>query len=98
MDAVLAGTDAAINVAGTEIGVKTDASVATAAIQGTIDGYGAITGPALFVFHDSTEGNAVLYYDAAPSVAGGASKVASLTNITTLGGLSGFDGTDFLFS
>ena len=46
------GNDATINFAGAEIGVKTDASVATANIQSTINSYGAITTGALFAFLD----------------------------------------------
>lgn len=91
------GDDTAINVADTEVGVKTDAALATINIQGVIDGYDNITTGALFAFLDSTEGHAVLYYDADPSADGGAMLVANLTNITTLDQLAGVSAGDFVF-
>jgi hypothetical protein len=77
--------------------VKTDAAVATANIQATINGYTNITTGALFAFLDSTKGHAVLYYDPNPSVAGGAVLVADVTNITTLAGLTSLSAADFLY-
>lgn len=98
VDNFAAGDDAAINVADTEVGVKTDAEVAdAAAIQTTIDGYVNIETGALFAFLDETEGHAVLYYDADPSTAGGAELVAEFTNITTLGQLGALSASDFVF-
>jgi len=92
------GDDAAINVVGTEVGVKTDALVEdAAAIQAKIDSYGNITHGATFAFLDSNKGHAVLYYDPNPSAAGGAELVADLTNITTLEALSALSSGDFLF-
>jgi VCBS repeat-containing protein len=93
----LEGDDAAINVVGTEVGVKTDAPVATAGIQGKIDSYGNITHGAFFAFLDETKGHAVLYYDPNPSTASGAELVADITNITTLAELSALSSGDFLF-
>jgi len=89
------GTSVDINVAGTEVGVKTDASVTTANIQSTIDGYSNIMTGALFVFHDSTIGKAVVYYDPNPSVAGGAILVGTLNNMATLGDLANLSSSDF---
>jgi len=92
------GDNAAINVAGNEVNVKTDASVLTANIQSTIDGYTAITTGALFVFHDSTKNIAVVYYDANPNAIGGATLVAELSNITSLTDFAAtFNGGDFIF-
>ena len=90
------GNDAAINLAGTEVGVKTDASVTDATVQSTIDGYGNITTGALFVFHNTDLGNAAVYYDANPNAAGGAVPVAELENID-LAGLQNFNASDFQF-
>ncbi|WP_164476156.1 beta strand repeat-containing protein, partial [Sinorhizobium glycinis] len=87
------GGDAAINVAGTEIAVKTDASVTNATVQSTIDSYTNITTGALFVFHNTTLGHAAVYYDSKPSAAGGAVLVAELDSIGTLGN---FNASDFL--
>ena len=97
VDNFVAGDDTAINVADTEVAVKTDAGVATADIEGTIDGYDEITTGALFAFLDSDKGHAVLYYDADPSTAGDAALVADLTNITTLDQLAELSGADFMF-
>ena len=91
------GDDTAINVADTEVAVKTDAGVATADIQTTIDGYSNISTGALFAFLDETEGHAVLYYDADPSTAGEAALVAEFSNITTLDQLSALTAGDFMF-
>ena len=91
------GGTGALNVAGTEIGVKTDASVTTAGVQGAIDGYGNITTGALFVFHNSDVNRAQVWYDPNPSVAGDAVLVAELDNITTLAGLANFNAGDFEF-
>ena len=85
------GDDAAINVASNEINVKTDASVATADIQSRIDAYSNITTGALFVFQYATLGHGVMYYDANPSVAGGAVQVANLTNLVNLTGGNSID-------
>jgi Ca2+-binding RTX toxin-like protein len=97
VDNFVAGDDAAINVADTEVAVKTDVDVATADIQTTIDGYDAIETGALFAFLDSDEGHAVLYYDADPSTAGDAVLVAHLDNITTLDQLAALSASDFVF-
>ncbi|WP_249140371.1 beta strand repeat-containing protein [Bradyrhizobium manausense] len=95
---VRTGNNAAINLANTEVGVKTDASVTTATVQSTIDGYSNITTGALFVFHNSTVGHAQVYYDPNPSVAGGATLVADLDNLTTLASITGtFSAADFAF-
>ncbi|MBP2237161.1 hypothetical protein J2Z31_003675, partial [Sinorhizobium kostiense] len=90
------GGDATINVAGTEIAVKTDASVTSATVQSTIDSYGNISAGALFVFQNSDLGNAAVYYDPNPSAAGGAVLVAELDNLTLLGNLGAFNANDFL--
>ena len=81
-----AGGDSAINVAGTEIGVKTDQGVVN--IQSTIDSYTNITNGALFMFLDTSLGHAVVYYDPNPSLAGGATLIAELVDITTLTGIA----------
>ncbi|UPK25389.1 VCBS domain-containing protein [Bradyrhizobium sp. 195] len=95
---VRTGNNAAINLANTEVGVKTDASVTTATVQSTINGYSNITTGALFVFHNSTVGHAQVYYDPNPSVAGGAILVADLDNLTTLASITGaFSAADFAF-
>jgi hypothetical protein len=91
------GNNAAINVAGTEVAVKTDGSVTDATVQSTINGYGNITTGALFVFHNTDLGNAAVYYDSNPGSAGGAVLVGELDNLTTLGGLANFNSNDFLF-
>ncbi|WP_048657433.1 beta strand repeat-containing protein [Sinorhizobium fredii] len=90
------GNNAAINVADTEIAVKTDSSVTTATVQSTINGYTNIESGALFVFHNTTLGHAAVYYDSNPSAAGGAVLVAELDNITLLGNLGSFNASDFL--
>ncbi|QCJ85430.1 beta strand repeat-containing protein [Bradyrhizobium sp. WBAH23] len=95
---VRTGNNAAINLANTEVGIKTDASVTTATVQSTINGYSNITTGALFVFHNSTVGHAQVYYDPNPSVAGGAILVADLDNLTTLASITGtFSAADFAF-
>ena len=43
VDNLKVGNNAAINVAGTEVAVKTDVSVTDATVQSTINGYGNIT-------------------------------------------------------
>ncbi|WP_234879145.1 VCBS domain-containing protein, partial [Sinorhizobium americanum] len=90
------GDNGAINVAGTEVAMKTDASVTNASVQSTINGYNNITTGAFFVFHNTEIGHAAVYYDSNPSAAGGAVLVAELDNITTVGGLAGFNSGDFL--
>ncbi len=95
---VRTGNNAAVNLANTEVGIKTDASVTTATVQSTINGYSNITTGALFVFHNSTVGHAQVYYDPNPSVAGGAILVANLDNLTTLASITGtFSAADFAF-
>jgi VCBS repeat-containing protein len=91
-----AGNNATINVAGTEVAVKTDASVTNATVQSTIDSYGNITTGAFFVFNNTDLGHAAVYYDSNPHAAGGAVLVAELDNIT-LSGLSNFTASDFSF-
>ena len=83
VDNFVSGDNTAINVAGTEVGVKTDASVATANIQSTIDGYSNITTGALVRIPGFNKGHAVVYHDPNPSAVGGAVLVAELDNITT---------------
>ncbi|WP_153435880.1 cadherin-like domain-containing protein, partial [Sinorhizobium saheli] len=90
------GNNAAINVAGTEVAVKTDASVTNATVQSTINGYGNIATGAFFVFHNTDLGHAAVYYDSKPSVAGGAVLVAELDSIAQLGNLVAFNAGDFL--
>ncbi|MCK1479022.1 VCBS domain-containing protein, partial [Bradyrhizobium sp. 197] len=95
---VRTGNNAAINLANTEVGVKTDASVTTATVQSTINSYSNITTGALFVFHNSTVGHAQVYYDPNPSVAGGATLVVDLDNLTTLASVTGsFSASNFGF-
>ena len=92
------GNKTAINLAGTEVGIKTDAAVTTATVQSTIDGYTNITTGALFVFYNSTVGHAQVYYDPNPSIAGGAILVADLDNLTTLASITDtFSAADFAF-
>ena len=90
------GGNATINAAGTEVAVKTDASVSNATVQSTIDSYGNISTGAFFVFHNSDLGHAAIYYDANPSVAGGAVLVAELDNVT-LPALQNLNAADFVF-
>ncbi|AGS22437.1 VCBS domain-containing protein [Rhizobium etli] len=97
VDNVKVGNNGTINVAGTEIGIKTDVSVTNATVQSTINGYSNITTGALFVFHNTDLGHVAVYYDQNPSSAGGAVLVAEFDNITTLGGLANFNSGDFLF-
>ncbi|TLX14396.1 VCBS domain-containing protein [Rhizobium sp. MHM7A] len=97
VDNVKVGNNGTINVAGTEVAVKTDVSVTNATVQSTINGYSNITTGALFVFHNTDLGHAAVYYDQNPSSAGGAVLVAEFDNITTLGGLANFNSGDFLF-
>ncbi|OAP34720.1 RTX toxin [Sinorhizobium americanum] len=96
VDNCKSGDNGAINVAGTEVAMKTDASVTNASVQSTINGYNNITTGAFFVFHNTEIGHAAVYYDSNPSAAGGAVLVAELDNITTVGGLAGFNSGDFL--
>jgi VCBS repeat-containing protein len=91
------GNNAAINVADTEVAVKTDASVTNATVQSTINSYGNITTGAFFVFHNTDLGHAAVYHDPNPAVAGGAVLVAELDNVTLLGNLVNFNTGDFLF-
>jgi len=97
VDNFKAGNNATINVAGTEVAVKTDASVTNATVQSTINGYGNITTGAFFVFHNLDLGHAAVYYDSNPSGAGGAVLVAELENISNLTGLANFNAGDFQF-
>jgi len=90
------GSDATINVAGTEIAVKTDASVTSATVQSTINSYGNISAGAFFVFHNSDLGHVAVYHDPNPSAAGGVVLVAELDNLTLLGDLGAFNANDFL--
>ncbi|CAN7609245.1 hypothetical protein LJR255_004516 [Pararhizobium sp. LjRoot255] len=90
------GGDATINFAGTEVAVKTDASVTNATVQSTINSYGNITTGAFFVFHNTDLGHGAVYYDSNPSAAGGAVIVAELDNTTLLGNLGSFNAGDFL--
>ncbi|MGO4622958.1 cadherin-like domain-containing protein [Ensifer sp. 2TAB8] len=92
------GNNATINVAGTEIAVKTDASVTNASVQSTINSYGNITTGAFFVLHNSDLGHAAVYYDPNPSAAGGAILVTELDNVTLLGNLDNLNAGDFQFS
>ena len=92
------GNNSALNVAGTEIAVKTDASVTNASVQSTINGYGNITSGAFFVFHNSDLGHAAVYYDPNPSATGGAILVTELDNVTLLGNLGNLNAGDFQFS
>ncbi|MHC4055236.1 VCBS domain-containing protein [Bradyrhizobium sp. 25ACV] len=95
---VRTGNNAALNLANTEVGIKTDASVTTATVQSTINSYSNITTGALFVFHNSTVGHAQVYYDPNASIAGGATLVADLDNLTTLASITGsFSAADFAF-
>ena len=89
------GNNATINVANTEIGVKTDAPVTDP--QSTINSYTNITTGALFVFFNSSVGHAQIWYDPNPSAPGGATLVADLDNLTTLASLGNFDAGDFAF-
>ncbi|WP_392709463.1 VCBS domain-containing protein [Rhizobium ruizarguesonis] len=98
VDNVKVGNNGTINVAGTEVAVKTDVSVTNATVQSTINSYSNITTGALFVFHNTDLGHAAVYYDQNPSSAGGAVLVAEFDNITTLSGLTNFNSGDFLFS
>ncbi|TAY22332.1 hypothetical protein ELH92_14225 [Rhizobium ruizarguesonis] len=98
VDNVKVGNNGTINVAGTEVAVKTDVSVTNATVQSTINSYSNITTGALFVFHNTDLGHAAVYYDQNPSSAGGAVLVAEFENITTLSGLTNFNSGDFLFS
>ncbi len=91
------GSNATLNFAGSEVGVKTDASVATVNIQSTIDGFTNITTGAVFALLDSTKGHAVVYYDANPNAAGGAVLVAEIDSITTLAQMANFNSGDFNF-
>ena len=95
VDNFKSGNDLTINVANTEIGVKTDAPVTTP--QTTIDSYTHITTGALFVFYNSTVGHVQVWYDPNPSASGGATLVADLDNLTTLASLGNFDAGDFAF-
>jgi len=92
------GNNAAINFAGTEVAVKTDASVTNTTVQSTINSYGNITTGAFFVFHNTDLGHAAVYYDPNPSAAGGAVLVAELDNVTLLGNLGDVNAADFQFS
>ncbi len=92
------GNNAALNVAGTELAVKTDASVTNVSVQSTINGYGNITSGAFFVFHNSDMGHAAVYYDPNPSATGGAILVTELDNVTLLGNLGNLNAGDFQFS
>ncbi|MFT2215592.1 calcium-binding protein, partial [Rhizobium giardinii] len=94
---VKVGNNSTINVAGTEVAVKTDVSVTNATFQSMINGYSNITTGSLFVFHNTDLGHAAVYYDPNPSSTGGAVLVAELDNITTLGGLANFNSGGFLF-
>jgi VCBS repeat-containing protein len=87
------GNDAAINVAGTEMAVRTT-SVTNGTVQSVINGYTNITTGAFFVFLNSDLGHVAVYYDPKPSVAGGAVLVAELDTVTAL---TGFDAADFMF-
>lgn len=99
VDNFQSGGNNSINQAGVEIGVKTDAGVATAAIQSTIDSYGQIQHPALFAFLDSTKGNAVVFYDpTGHATLGDAVLVADMNSIVTLGAMTNFDASDFQFN
>ena len=49
------------------------------------------------MFHNSNLGNAAVYYDSNPGIAGGAILVVELDSIALLGGLSAFDSGDFQF-
>ncbi|NEJ28887.1 hypothetical protein GR205_12930 [Rhizobium leguminosarum] len=98
VDNVKVGNNGTIDVAGTEVAVKTDVSVTNATVQSTINSYSNITTGALFVFHNTDLGHAAVYYDQNPSSAGGAVLVAEFDNITTLSGLTNFNSGDFLFS
>ncbi len=91
------GNNAALNVAGTELAVKTDASVTNVSFQSTINGYGNITSGAFFVFHNSDLGHAAVYYDPNPSATGGAILVTELDSVTLLG-LANVNAGDFQFS
>ncbi|WP_439813804.1 PQQ-dependent sugar dehydrogenase [Zavarzinia sp. CC-PAN008] len=92
------GDDATLNLAGTEVAVRTSAAVTNGSVQAVIDSYSAIQGRALFVLFNSSEGHAQLWYDANPASAGGARLVADLDNLTSLGSLGALNQTDFVFA
>jgi hypothetical protein len=85
--------DPGMNVAGNEVIIQFD-EILEADVQATIDGYTNITGAALFVF--DVGANAQVWHDSNPSVAGGATLVADITNI---GGITDttFAPADFQF-
>lgn len=86
------------NVAGSELIVNNSTNFAdTAAVQSYIDGHSNITQGAFFVLFNSQLGHAGVYYDANPSVAGGAVLIAELDNILSFSGLDGGNVGDFLF-
>ncbi|MCL6699680.1 VCBS domain-containing protein, partial [Sphingomonas sp. NSE70-1] len=67
----------------------------TAAVQAYIDSQ-AVSQGAMFVVYNAALGHAAVYYDANPSVAGGAVLVTELDNIS-LAGLGNVNSGDFLF-
>ena len=88
----------ATNVAGSEVIVNNSVGFADAtAVQAYIDGHTAINQGAIFLVYNNTLGHVGVYYDANPSVAGGAVLVAELDNILTPAGLNNVNSGDFLF-
>lgn len=87
------GGNAALNLAGTEFGVKTDATVANdqAVVQALIDSFTNVTTGALFLFSDGTDAH--VWFDPNPSVVGGAVEVATLVG-QTLASLANVDASD----
>ena len=87
------GGNAALNLAGTECGVKTDATVANdqATVQALIDGFTNVTTGALFLFSAGTDAH--VWFDPNPSVVGGAVEVAALVG-QNLASLSNVDASD----
>jgi len=87
------GGNAALNLAGTEFGVKTDAVVANdqATVQALIDSFTNVTTGALFLFSDGTDAH--VWFDPNPSVVGGAVEVAALVG-QNLASLSNVDASD----
>ncbi len=87
------GGNAALNLAGTEFGVKTDATVANdqATVQALIDSFTNVTSGALFLFSDGQDAH--VWFDPNPSIVGGAVEVATLVG-QNLASLTNVDATD----
>ncbi|PWR25148.1 calcium-binding protein [Zavarzinia aquatilis] len=93
------GDNAALNVWGTEIAVKTDAAVTNETIQSQIDTLGNLRNGLIYVAFNSSAGvnKAQVWYDDSPWAAGGAVLMANIDTITSLAGLASIDASDFLF-